>query len=444
MYTSPISSELAGQKVIISGGGIGGAACAVAMALRGAEVELYERAAEFREVGAGIQIGPHGWRMLKQFGLEKEMVDLGFLPKRMVFKDAISTEDLLTLNFDDEFEAHYAGRYLVIHRSDLLGLLVEAAQALGAKLYNGVTVTGAENTENGAVATLEWAASDGPNTAEGDIFVAYDGIHSVHRKRFVDDVPVGSGYVAYRGTSDRSEDTEMSALEDVVGFIGPKVHFIQYPLRGGKLLNQVAVFESPRYLEGLQSDDIPEDWGNNDEFRGAFGHTNEFIQGRLDHMWLHTWWQMSDREPLMEWADGNIIVMGDAAHPPLQYLASGAVMAIEDAEALASYAADAVNSGTLVWSEVLKEVEAERGPRCARIQTTGRFWGELWHVDGLARLTRNELFRSINVTGWTKYADWLWKYDVADRHYIKNPEAGQLPKEIADWRYRVGEIAKNI
>ncbi len=437
MYTEPLSQELAGQKIIIAGGGIGGAACALALALRGADVELFERSREFKEVGAGIQIGPHGWRMLKQFGLEADIINHGYLPKRMVFKDALTLESLLTVHFDEEYEQAYGGRYLVIHRSDLLSILIEAARKVGATLHNGVKITRSENTQNGATAYLDWGDQTGPASVEGNIIVGFDGIHSIHRSRFIDDAPVASGYVAYRGTTKLAEDTEMADLEDVVGFIGPQCHFIQYPLRGGELLNQVAVFKSRRYHEGLKSGNVPEDWGNNEEFHAGFSHTHEFIQDRLGVMWMDTWWQMSDREPLLTWADGNIIIMGDAAHPPLQYLASGAVMAIEDAEALSLYAAQAAKEGKLDWTQVLKEVEKERAPRCARIQTTGRFWGELWHLDGPARVARNEIFRSIQGTEWMKYADWLWKYDISDRYYIKNPEAGNLPAEISDWQYHI-------
>ncbi|MDO5372845.1 MAG: 3-hydroxybenzoate 6-hydroxylase [Corynebacterium glutamicum] len=437
----PHSDELRGQKIIISGGGIGGAAGALALALRGADVTLYERAAEFKEVGAGLQIGPHGWRMLESWGLLDQIVAAGYLPEDMQFRDAVNRETILTMRFDEEFQQHYGGRYLVIHRSDLLNILVTNAEAAGAKLHNGVLVTDSRTVDGGIEVDIESSINKGEDkkTLLADAFLAFDGIHSVMRKKLADDAPVASSYVAYRGTSKLAEDAEMKDLKSVIGYIGPHVHFIQYPLRGGELLNQVAVFESQRYLDGRTAGDIPEDWGNPEELDRAYNHCDPFIQDRLDTLWRNNWWQMSDREPLENWRIGRMLLLGDAAHPPLQYLASGAVMAMEDAEAVALFAADAARAGNLDWEEVLAEVEAERRPRCSRIQTVGRFWGELWHVEGTARLIRNEVFRQANRNGWFIYADWLWGYDASKRAHIANPELGEMPQALKEWRYALLE-----
>ncbi|SMG32033.1 salicylate hydroxylase [Corynebacterium pollutisoli] len=436
------SDELTGQKFIIAGGGIGGAAGALALSLRGADVTLYERAPEFKEVGAGLQIGPHGVKMLEKWGLRDRVFEAGYLPERMQFRDAITTEPILTMDFGADFQQHYGGRYLVIHRSDLLAILVEAAQEAGATLHNGVQVLGADTRPDGVTVHLEHRADGRTEDVEADILVAFDGIHSVFRKEIVQDEPVPSAYVAYRGTSSLPDDPDMKDLKDVVGYIGPRCHFIQYPLRHGELLNQVAVFQSPRYLQALtEGTDVPEDWGNNEEFKNAFDHTNEFVQGRLGSMWLDTWWQMSDREPLDNWVvSDRIIVMGDAAHPPLQYLASGAVMAMEDAECLALYASQAAATGSLDWASVLADVSGERAPRCARIQTTGRFWGELWHVDGVSRLIRNETFRQAGRTSWYPYVDWLWDYDAERREYLQDPSKGELPEALQEWEYNIHRL----
>lgn len=438
------TDDLTGNRIVISGGGIGGASGALALALRGAEVTLYERAPEFKEVGAGLQIGPHGVKMLEKWGLKEKVISAGYLPERMQFRDAITTEPILTMDFGEDFQRHYGGQYLVIHRSDLLSLLVEAAQEAGATLVNGVQVNDAVDHGEGVTVQLEHRAEGRREEVEADLLVAFDGTHSMFRQKLVRDEPVPSAYVAYRGTSELPADPEMKDLRDVVGYIGPRCHFIQYPLRGGELLNQVAVFQSPRYLEALtEGTEVPEDWGNNEEFRNAFGHTSDFLQGRLGHMWLDTWWQMADREPLSDWVvSDRVIVMGDAAHPPLQYLASGAVMAMEDAEALALFASQAATAGELNWGEVLREVSAERAPRCARIQTIGRFWGELWHVDGVSRLIRNETFRQAERGGWYKYADWLWDYDADRREYLKDPTKGELPEELREWEYNIHKIAR--
>lgn len=134
------------------------------------------------------------------------------------------------------------------------------------------------------------------------------------------------------------------------------------------------------------------------------------VRDGVEHVWTDRWWPMFDREPIDNWVDGRMILLGDAAHPPLQYLAPGAVMAIEDADYIAEYAArrypDLSNEG---WPVMLAEVNEHRAPRCSRILTIGRRWGELRHLDGTARVARNELFQTRDTTSY-KYTDWLWAY----------------------------------
>lgn len=165
------TTELEGHSIAITGGGIGGAAGALALALRGADVTLFERAPEFKEVGAGLQIGPHGWRMLEHWGVIERIIAAGFLPEDMQFRDAVTRETILTLEFDEEFQQHYGGRYVVIHRSDLLSILVEAAAEAGATLHNGVTVGESHELDGGIELELDWMEQDGPATFRADAFL---------------------------------------------------------------------------------------------------------------------------------------------------------------------------------------------------------------------------------------------------------------------------------
>ncbi|MFC0448548.1 FAD-dependent monooxygenase [Rhodococcus jostii] len=393
-------SNLQDARIIIAGGGIGGAANALALARKGANVTLFERASEFGEVGAGLQVGPHGARILDSWGVLDDVLSRAFLPKNIVFRDAITAEVLTKIDLGAEFRARYGGPYFVTHRSDLHATLVDAARAAGAELRNGITVTDVVTDGDKVLVT----ADDG-HTHEADIALGMDGLKSRLRAKISDDEPVSSGYAAYRGTTPY-QDVELDEdIEDVVGYIGPHCHFIQYPLRGGEMLNQVAVFESPGYRSGV------ENWGGPEELEQAYVHCHENVRRGIDYLRKDRWWPMYDREPIENWVDGRMILLGDAAHPPLQYLASGAVMAIEDAKCLADYAAEdfSAGGGNSAWPQILKEVNTERAPRCNRILTTGRMWGELWHLDGTARIARNELFRTRDTSSFT-YTDWLWGY----------------------------------
>ncbi len=238
-------SALRDTHVIVAGGGIGGAANALALARRGAQVTLFERASEFGEVGAGLQIGPHGSRILKEWGIFDEVVAKGVLPKNIVFRDAVTAEVLTRIDLGREYQEHYGGVYFVVHRSDLHAALVAAARRAGAELVTDADVVDAVTEGDRVHVTL----ADGSVHA-ADALLALDGLHSTLRRKIHDDKPVGSGYVAFRGTVPMEEVPFADEIEDVVGYIGPRCHFIQYPLRGGTMLNQVAVFQSPAFLRG--------------------------------------------------------------------------------------------------------------------------------------------------------------------------------------------------
>jgi 2-polyprenyl-6-methoxyphenol hydroxylase-like FAD-dependent oxidoreductase len=296
--------------VLIVGGGIGGLAAGIALARQGIKVRLFERSKTFGEVGAGMQIAPNCTRILNEFGLLDEIKALGVQPSAMVMRDAVDNTELTRLDLDD-LERKYGFPYLVIHRSDLHGTLLRACERLGVDLVTDSQAVGFANTDHGAEVTF----SDG-HVETAELVIAADGLHSVARKLLCDDQPVNSAYVAYRGAVPIEMVRENNVSDtDVVLYVGPGCHFVQYPLRGGDMFNQVAVFESPKALAG------EEDWGTPDELDAAFEGLCEPIQTGLPLMWRDRWWRMFDRDPIDNWVHGRIALLGDAAHPPLQYMA---------------------------------------------------------------------------------------------------------------------------
>jgi salicylate hydroxylase len=167
------------------------------------------------------------------------------------------------------------------------------------------------------------------------------------------------------------------------------------------MFNQVAVFESPKALSG------EEDWGTPDELDAAFEETCDNVRGGLPLMWRDRWWRMYDRDPISNWVQGRVALTGDAAHPPLPYLAQGAVMAIEDAWVLAEHVGAQLSQDRLDWDAALAAYNAVRPQHCERVLTTARAWGELWHHTGEKRLWRNEVMRSRDVQDYS-FVDWLY------------------------------------
>jgi 2-polyprenyl-6-methoxyphenol hydroxylase-like FAD-dependent oxidoreductase len=387
--------------VIIVGGGIGGLSAAYALIRKGLRVRVLERAKEFGEVGAGIQIAPNCTRILHEYGLLDSAKKLGVLVDNLIMRDALDGSVLTRLDLRDA-ERRYGFPYMVIHRSDLHGLFLAACQDAGAELLTSQEVTGYQNTESGAAVTL----ADG-GCGQASVVVAADGLRSAARKLLADDEPVNSAYVAYRGTVpiDRVRQNNVSET-DVVVYIGPRRHFVQYPLRGGEMFNQVAVFESPRARAG------EDDWGTPDELDAAFGNSCDNVRNGLPLMWRDRWWRMFDRDPISTWVYGRITLLGDAAHPPLQYIAQGAIMAIEDGWVLAEHAASravATPDGLEVdWDAALAGYEAVRAEHCRRVVLTSRTWGDLWHLDGPRRLRRNAILRARDTYDYS-FVDWLYE-----------------------------------
>ena len=383
--------------VLVVGAGIGGLAHAVALSAKGITVRVLERAAELGEVGAGMQIAPNCTRILDEWGLLDEVIDLGVTPGNLVMLDAIDGSELTRLDLTAVRE-RYGYPYVVIHRSDLHATLQRAAARAGVEVVTSTKVTSYDTAADGAEVTTDRGTFSAP------IVLAADGLHSVARRMFSDDEPVSSAYVAYRGAvpTDQVEDVAAHVGDDVVLHVGPRHHFVQYPLRSGEMLNQVAVFESSSALAG------EEDWGTPDELDGAFAEACDRVQDALPLMWRDRWWRMFDRDPISSWVTGRIALTGDAAHPPLQYLAQGAVMAIEDAWVLAEHVErQRREDGSVDWDAALAAYEAVRTEHCRRVVLTARSWGELWHLTGEGREWRNDVMRERDIDDYS-YIDWLY------------------------------------
>ncbi|WP_049560925.1 FAD-dependent monooxygenase [Nonomuraea sp. SBT364] len=382
--------------VLIAGGGIGGLSAAFALAREGVRVRVLEAAREFGEVGAGLQIAPNCTRILHEYGLLDEARSLGVLPGSMVMRDAVDGRELTRLDLAD-LEREYGFPYMVMHRTDLHGIFLRACRGAGVDLITGARVSGYENTASGARVLLADGRAD-----EARIVIAADGLHSVARGLLSGDEPVSSAYVAYRAAIPVERAGRDVDLGEVSVHVGPHCHFVRYGLRGGEMLNQVAVFRSPKALAGEQ------DWGTPDELDDAFAGTCRDVRAGIPLMWRDRWWRMYDRDPIMTWVDGCVALLGDAAHPPLQYLAQGAVMAIEDGWVLARHvAARRAGDGSIDWRGALAAYEAVRSEHCRRVVTTARAWGELWHLDGDARLRRNALLRARDIRDYS-FTDWIY------------------------------------
>jgi salicylate hydroxylase len=386
---------MSGREILIAGGGIGGLAAALALALKGRKVRVLEKAAEFGEIGYGIQMGPNVARMLDRLGVLKALEPASVFPQALIFADALTNEEITRIALGKAFLARYQFRYFVIHRRDLHGGLLEACKrrdeivlspSHGLKTFkikkDSILVT----CDNGA-------------EVEGAALVGADGLWSPTRQAVIGDgAPRQAGHYVYRGVVPDAQIVDRSRIDTMTIWGGPDLHMVQYRLQGGAVMNNVATISSRRFRKGEANAGAP------DELEEIFARTHAGVRDNLRYVSRERNWVLHDRDPAANWTDGRITLLGDAAHPTLQYLAQGAQMAIEDAVVLAEKVAAAGED----YQRAFLAYQRERMNRTARVVLSSRFFGEYIHVDGGARELRNELAHARDPDNpWE--VDWLYK-----------------------------------
>ena len=287
-----------GQELpfLIAGGGIGGLVTAYALARKGFPVRVLEQAPEFKEVGAGIQLGPNIFRALDRIGLSDAILADAWRPAAQEMRCALSGELVTHIPLGDAFLDYFKAPYAVSHRADIHDVFLKACLSSNLiTLENNRRVDDFEDDGKTVTAML----ADGERL-EGRALIACDGMWSTIRKKMVGDgAPRVSGHIAYRAVLKRAEVPDDLWRPDVVLWAGPRTHFVHYPLRRGELYNLVAVFHSDRYVEGWNAEANPDElWAH---FKGQRPEVLRLLER------IETWrmWVLCDREPIREWTKGG-------------------------------------------------------------------------------------------------------------------------------------------
>ena len=384
------------KEILIAGGGIGGLATALALAKRGLRARVMERAPEFSEIGYGIQLGPNAYRMLDFLGVAKEVEETAVHPEFLVLIDALTDKELTRISCGETFKARYGAAYMVVHRRDLHGALLKACQAEEAISLN-TSKELVSFADHGNAVSAKFA--DGTEY-ECDVLIGADGLRSKVREVIVaDGAPRVSGHVTYRGVVPIDQVEDKTHFNNMTIWVGPDLHLVQYRLRGGTVLNNVATVVSNKFRQGNTTD-----FGGPDELQEVFSHTTPKVREMLSYIGTDKNWVLHDRDPVPNWTRGNVAVLGDAAHPTLQYLAQGACMAIEDGVVLSKQLAGAGGD----YSAALSAYRDARYLRTARVQLTSRIFGDIIHTRGGARDLRNHLMAQRTPETFTE-VDWLYR-----------------------------------
>ncbi len=396
--TTGTSPSPASQPVLVAGGGIGGIAAALALARSGFAVKVLEQAAQLGEIGAGIQLGPNGFAAFDALGVGEIARARAVYTDEMVMHDALDASLVGRIPTGAAFRARFGNPYAVIHRADVHGSLLEGALATGRiEVATSTPVQRVEQDDTGVTVFDAHGAQH-----RGLALIGADGVKSAVRQQFIGDEARVSGHVVYRAVVDRQDFPSDLQWNAASIWVGPNCHLVHYPLRGGEQYNVVVTFHSRDKEEwGVRE-------GSRDEvqsyFDGVCPRARQLLA--LPSNWKR--WATADRDPIAQWSFGRVTLLGDAAHPMLQYMAQGACMALEDGvtlgQALLRHGGD--------FGRAFAHYERSRIARTARVVLSSREMGRIYHAKGVERLVRNGLWQGRAPERFYDALEWLYGWRV--------------------------------
>jgi salicylate hydroxylase len=388
------------EPILIVGGGLGGLTAALALARRGWPTRVLEGATELGAIGYGIQFGPNVFHVFDRLGLTEQVMAVADSPPAVLMLDALSGNELVRIATGGAaFRARFKHPYIIVHRIDVHNVLLDACRRSDAiELVADAMVSGYEERGEGVAVTT----ADG-RSFSGDALVAADGVRSLFRAKLIGDgEPRPIGYVALRTIVPMGELKADVPRDCVVLWSGPGLHIVHYPLRHGSEFNIVNVFRTAAHAVRLDAAAARAELEH--AYRNTHSSMRELI-GMMDLRWRRS---IGDRAPVRHWHQGRIVLLGDAAHAPLQSLAQGAGMAIEDGLCVA----ESIHAADGDYQAAFRRFEAARLLRTARVQLESRSLWDFYHLDeGIARDVRNA-----TVAGWDEahmFDCLAWLYDGA-------------------------------
>jgi len=388
------------RLALIVGAGIGGLTAALALARAGYHVLVLERAPRIEEVGAGLQISPNALRVLAKLGLMNALSAVASQPECVTIRRGRDGRVLSRLPLGETAVSRWGAPSLTLHRADLQAILLEAAKAEPAiDIRPGHEVTGfALDGETVVVAARVGLIR---LSFQCDLLIGADGLRSVVREKLnVPAAPRYTGQHAWRALIPIENVPKALHKNETSLWLGPKTHLVHYPLRGGRVMNVVAIVEAGQ-------EQIGNSWSETADparLHSAFARWNGQARALLHAAPEWRRWQLFDRDPTPQWGDGPVTLLGDAAHPMLPFLAQGASQAIEDAAVLARHLA---GGGTA--PQAMRDYEAARFARTARVQLEARRQARIYHLSGPAAFARDMAMRLMGTERLLARYDWLYQ-----------------------------------
>ena len=391
-WVGPVKSQ---DRILIAGGGIGGLAAALALAQKGIASLVLEKASRLGEIGAGIQLGPNAFHCFDRLGVGEAARGMAVYIDSLRLMDALADGEITHIDLGENFRARFGNPYAVVHRGDLHGVLLKACRDHALiDLRTSAEVVGYD--QDGGSVTARLADGD---TVNGRALIGADGLWSNIRGQVAGDgAPRVSGHTTYRSVIPLEQMPEDLRWNAATLWAGPRCHIVHYPLSGWKVFNLVVTYHN-HAPEPVAGKPVPVE-----EVRKGFTHVCERAQNIIRHGKDWHMWVLCDRDPIDRWIDGRVALLGDAAHPMMQYMAQGACMAMEDAVCLADSLSryDSLETGLATY-------KTRRVLRTARVQLMSRAMGDhVYHPAGPHAALRDVLMKAKSQDQWLDTLEWLY------------------------------------
>ncbi|MBW0005856.1 MAG: FAD-dependent monooxygenase [Hyphomicrobiales bacterium] len=410
------------EPIAVVGGGIGGLAAALFLSRAGFEVALIEKRTGVEEEGAGLQLSPNASRVLFEAGMGPPLSRRASAPERVRIRRALDARELASIPLGDDIEERHGAPYLVIHRADLAGVLLDAVRSEArVQLLYGREAQGHVEHDHGVTLSLR-SENSAQSTFDAAALVLADGLWSTNHPSNAP--PRFSGFCAWRALVPATSAPSFARAREVGLWLGPRAHLVHYALGNRDAVNLVAVIEDECQQQGWSREGDPKGIGQ------AFATWNEAARSLIACAPAWKCWSLFDRQPARRWGRGLVTLLGDAAHPMLPFLAQGAAMAIEDAAVLAialsplTHAGIGHKTGTREGTarldrrreveRALRRYERARASRTARAQREAR-WNKLAYHSQFPLSAPRDLIlsRSSGPRLLSRY-DWLYGWRAED------------------------------
>lgn len=379
---------MADSPFLIVGGGIAGLAAGLGLAGIGKSSHVLEKAPHFEEVGAGLQLGPNAVRALQYLGAWDAVAPHCVSPAEIQIRDGLTGNIMQRIRLGADFEKQFGAPYRVAHRADLLNGLLETARLRpGIKLQNNAEVADVSIAET----TLTLKSG---KIHTGQAIIAADGVHSLIRSRLLGHQrkkPIG--HMLHRGLAPIAAIPASVNVDAVTLWLCPGGHVVHYAVSNWRHFNIVAAVEDPEISL----------WS---AFQGACQPLADILDQKIQ--W--TKWPALDLAPAPTWSENRTVLIGDAAHATLPYLAQGAAMALEDACVLAN---EIQNADEL--ESAFRNFSGQRYRRTAAIQKRSRRLARIYHASGVLRHVRNVVLSAASPREFSRRLSWIYVWKISKK-----------------------------